>query len=80
MSDLNLLVQIDKKSDRTVDEVAQELEASGLKIEKKLITIGVISGKASPEKLETLKKVEGVFDLREEEALKIPPIDDNLPQ
>jgi hypothetical protein len=80
MADLNLVILVDRDKRKQIDAVAENLSKAGLQVDRKMSLTGVISGKAPAEKLESLRKVEGVAELREESVYELPPMDEKIPQ
>ena len=80
MSDVSLLVLVEKDKKKDIESVAEKLSEAGMKVDRKLSITGIISGTAAAEKVETLKKVEGVAELREEKVISLPPLDEKIPQ
>ena len=80
MSDLNLVILVDREKKKGIDAVADNLAKAGLKVDRKMSITGVISGRASADKLESLRKVDGVAELREEKTYSLPPMDEKIPQ
>ncbi len=80
MSELKLVVLLDRDKKSAIDSVADELSKAGLKVERKMTTTGIISGSAAEEKVAELRKVKGVRELREETVITLPPMDEKIPQ
>ena len=80
MKDVSLVVTISESKGNDLEKIAENLGRVGLKVDRKLPTIGIISGSVSSELVEKLKKVKGVSHLREERTFSHPPMDDETPQ
>jgi hypothetical protein len=59
----NILVTVDEKAGSGLDEIAAQLQASGMKVVEVLPLGGVIAGEARDEDLGKLRKVRGVSGL-----------------
>lgn len=58
---------------RQIDDVAAKLRAAGMHVDQTLATIGCISGHATGELLNALRRVPGVAAVEPERAYQIPP-------
>ena len=80
MTDVNLVVLVDRDKKGAIDKVADNLSKVGMKVDRKMSITGIISGTAATENLEALRKVDGVSQLREEKVFSLPPMDEKIPQ
>lgn len=80
MSDVNLIILVDKDKKKAIDKIADDLSKTGLKVDRKMSTIGIISGRAEHKNIEELRKIDGVAELREEKVFSLPPMDEDIPQ
>jgi hypothetical protein len=78
MPKIDLLITADKVGH--LDRLAKSLEDQGLEIRKTFPRSGTIVGTGDSSMLESLKTVEGVEDIRQEESVRLPPMDESIPQ
>lgn len=64
---------ITTSNERPIDEVTQELTKSGFTVEQVLETIGSVTGAASDDVAEKLRKVPGVADVSPDADVNIGP-------
>lgn len=65
-------------SDRLVSEVSKELTQTGFDVDQVLDQIGCITGSASDEVAQKLRKVPGVADVSPESTIQLPPSDESI--
>jgi len=65
-------------SDRPINEVSNELTKTGFDIDQVLDQIGCITGSASDEVVQKLRKVPGVADVSPESTIQLPPSDESI--
>jgi hypothetical protein len=76
MSKMDLLVSVEDEYMDRLSEVAKGCEDAGMNVEQKLEEIGVLTGSIdSAEKVELLRKVEGVSHVEESRQIQIAPPD-----
>ena len=75
MSKVNLLVSVDDEHMERLSEVAEKVKDVGMDVEQELEEIGVITGSIDSEKVEPLRKVEGVSQVEESRRFHIAPPD-----
>jgi hypothetical protein len=63
---------------KTIQQVAQQLAAKGMKVKRVLPITGVISGSSPSSKMASLESVEGVASVEEELAAVLPPPDSQV--
>ncbi len=56
-----------------IDEVANQLSAKGMKVDRVMPITGVIAGSSAAGKLSALKDVDGVMSVEEEAVAYLPP-------
>lgn len=78
MPKIDLLITADKVGH--LDQLAKSLEDQGLEIRKTFPRSGTIVGTGDSSMLESLKKVEGVEAIRQEESFRLPTMDESIPQ
>lgn len=75
---MNFVVQVEDRS--ATAEIASELEAMGLNVERVLARVGVVGG-SGPKSLEgEMLHLKGVKGVRAEGAFRLPPMDGRIPQ
>ncbi|TFL17868.1 hypothetical protein [Jannaschia formosa] len=80
MSDVGVKVVVDDAHLERLSEVADMLTARGMRIATTLEPLGVILGEAEETSLGSLGEVEGVLRAEREGTVRLPPMDDDIPQ
>ena len=80
MSEISIVVLLDKEQKDKIAAIAEKLGAEGMHVERTLSAVGIISGKAEVDALDALRQIEGVAHLREEGVISVPPMDEKIPQ
>jgi hypothetical protein len=75
---VNLLVSVDDEHLDRFSEVVKGVEDVGMEVEEKLEDLGVLTGSIDPEKVEPLRRVEGVSHVEESRRFQIPPPDSDV--
>ena len=78
MSKVNLLVSVDDEHLGRFSEVVKGLEDAGMDVEQELEGTGVVTGSIDSEKVEQLRKVEGVSHIEEPRQFQIAPPDSDI--
>jgi UDP-N-acetylmuramate-alanine ligase len=78
VSKVNLLVSVDDEHLDRFSEVVKGLEDAGMDVEQELEETGVITGSIDSEKVEQLRKVEGVSHVEESRQFQIAPPDSDI--
>ncbi|UKO99138.1 ketohydroxyglutarate aldolase [Nostoc sp. UHCC 0870] len=73
MSNVNLSIAVDEKYIDHIQEVAQNLESSGMNVGQLLENLGIITGSCDSEKVDALAQVEGVSHVELSREYKLPP-------
>ncbi|MBD2773009.1 ketohydroxyglutarate aldolase [Iningainema tapete] len=73
MSKINLLISVDDRHIEQILEVAQALQASGMKIEQLMEQIGVITGSIDSTQVEGISQIEGVAAVEVEQKYQLEP-------
>jgi hypothetical protein len=71
----SIIVTVADEALKNINELADELAAKGMKVDRVLPISGVISGSAPSQKLSSLKKVAGVSSVEKELSAELPPSD-----
>lgn len=78
MPRISLSVSVaDEHMDR-FSEVVGDIEDAGMRVEQKLEEIGVLTGSIDSEKVESLRRVEGVSHVERSRRFRIAPPDSDL--
>lgn len=80
MNHRKVLIQVDTKGNRTIEEIARDLEVGGLRIDRVMKLIGVISGTIADDKIADIEALDEVRSCREDETMNLPPNDPEIPQ
>lgn len=70
-----IIVTVTDDALNKIDDLAAQLTAKGMKVDKVLPLTGVIAGSAASTKVSGLKKVKGVMSVEEEAVAELPPAD-----
>ena len=73
MSEVQISVSVDDAHLSQIEQICQQLEASGMNVEETLSIIGVISGSIQPDKLNRLAQIEGVKNVEPQESYRLAP-------
>lgn len=73
-----VVVTVSEASLKNIQEVAKRLAAKGMKVDRVMPVMGVISGSSPSSKMSTLKAVDGVASVEEELAAVLPPPDSTV--
>lgn len=80
MNNRKVLIQVDTKGNRTIEEIVRDLEGNGLQVESVMNLIGVVSGTIAGDKVTDIETLDGVRSCREEGTISLPPNDPEVPQ
>lgn len=70
-----IIVTVTDDALNKIDDLAAQLAAKGMKVDKVMPLTGVISGSAAPTKMSGLRNVKGVMSVEEEVTAELPPPD-----
>jgi hypothetical protein len=73
-----VIVTVADEQLKDIHDVADQLKAKGMSVERVLPVTGVISGSTAPSKVAALKKVTGVMSVEEEVTAPLPAPDSPL--
>ena len=71
----SIIVTVTDDALNKIDDVAAQLTAKGMKVDKVMAAVGVISGSVASTKMSDLKKVKGVMSVEEEITIELSPPD-----
>ena len=74
----SIIVTVADEALNNINELADELAAKGMKVDRVMPLTGVISGSAPSQKLSSLKKVAGVSSVEKELSAELPPPDSSV--
>ena len=69
-SNVRVVVTVDQKSLKQIEQVAAALKSAGLKVDQIMPVVGSISGEVLATKITALKKVQGVAAVEPDEPMK----------
>ena len=75
---MSLLVSINDEHLDRFSEVVKDIENAGMEVEQKMEDLGVLTGSIDSEKVEPLRRVEGVSHVEESRRVEIPPPDSDI--
>ena len=73
-----MLVSINDDHLDRFSEVVNDVENAGMEVEQKMEDLGVLTGSIDSEKVEPLRRVEGVWHGEESRRFQIPPPDSDI--
>jgi hypothetical protein len=77
---ISVTVTLDDAHLGRAQQMSATLEGMGLKVDKVLPEIGVITGSGEEGLLDRLRAVDGVAEARPERGVRLPPFSDRVPQ
>lgn len=72
------MVSVDDDHLDRFSEVVKGVEDVGMEVEQRMEDLGVLAGSIDPEKVEPLRRVEGVSHVEESRSFQIPPPDSDV--
>jgi 3-deoxy-D-manno-octulosonic-acid transferase len=75
MTKVRLSLSVSDSHINKFNEVAAAAEQAGMKVERRLNEIGVLTGVIDQDKIGRLRQVDGISDVEEERTVRIPPPD-----
>jgi hypothetical protein len=78
MAEVNVSVSVADGSMDRFSEVVRRLKEAGLDVEQELGEIGVVTGSIDPEKVESLREIEGVSHVEQSREFRIAPPDSDI--
>jgi UDP-N-acetylmuramate-alanine ligase len=75
---VSVLVSINDDHLDRFSEVVNDVENAGMEVEQKMEDLGVLSGSIDSEKVEPLRRVEGVSHVEASRRVDIPPPDSDI--
>ncbi len=78
MPKVSVLVSIDDDHLDRFSEVVNDVENAGMEVEQTMEDRGVLTGSIDPEKVEPLRREEGVSHVEESRRIEVPPPDSNI--
>jgi hypothetical protein len=73
-----LLVSVNDDHLDRFSKVVKDVEDVGMEVEQKMEDLGVLTGSIDSEKVEPLRRVEGVSHVEESRRFEIPPPDSDI--
>jgi UDP-N-acetylmuramate-alanine ligase len=75
---VSLLVSVNDDHLDRFSKVVKDVEDVGMEVEQKMEDLGVLTGSIDSEKVEPLRRVEGVSHVEESRRFEIPPPDSDI--
>jgi UDP-N-acetylmuramate-alanine ligase len=75
---VSLLVSVNDDHLDRFSKVVKDVEDVGMEVEQKMEDLGVLTGSIDSEKVEPLRRVEGVSRVEESRRFEIPPPDSDI--
>jgi UDP-N-acetylmuramate-alanine ligase len=75
---VSLLVSVNDDHLDRFSKVVKDVEDVGMEVEQKMEDLGVLTGFIDSEKVEPLRRVEGVSHVEESRRFEIPPPDSDI--
>jgi len=73
MPRIKLSISVDDQHLSHFEKVLKDAEKAGMRVEKKHKDLGIATGSIDADKINSLRKVEGVDHVEEERQIQIPP-------
>ncbi len=73
MPKVKLSVSVDDEHLSKFSEIVKKVEKAGMKVDEKHKDLGVVNGSIEKDKVDSLRKVEGVAHIEEEREVRIAP-------
>jgi len=73
MPKVKLSVSVDDEHMSKFSEIVKKVEKAGMKVNKQHKDLGVVNGSIEKDKIDSLRKVEGVEHVEEEREVRIAP-------
>lgn len=73
MSQVQVSVSVNDAHLPQIEQIAQQLQSSGMNVEQTLSTIGIINGSILSDKLDSLYKIEGVQNVEPQQGYRLAP-------
>lgn len=71
----SVIITVSDEALTEIDQLADKLKKKGLKVERVLPITGVIAGAVAPDKVASIRKVQGVLSVEDELYSELPPPD-----
>jgi hypothetical protein len=73
MAKVRMLLSVRDTHLEVLDEIAKAAERAGMQVDAKMKDLGVVSGLIEADKVEDLRKIDGVLDVVEDRKFSLPP-------
>lgn len=80
MARISMTVTLDDDHVARAQQMSDALEGLGLRVERVMPEIGVITGSGEEALLDRLRALDGVAEARPEGGVRLPPFSDRVPQ
>ena len=78
MSQVQICVSVDEAHLAQMEQIAEQLQSSGMIVEQTLSSIGVIEGSINSEQLNNLTHIEGVTNVEPQQRYQLNPPDSEI--
>jgi hypothetical protein len=73
MSKVKVSVSVDDRHLSKFSEIVKRVEKAGMEVDEKHKDIGVLNGSIEKNKIDSLRRIEGVEHVEEQREVRIPP-------
>jgi hypothetical protein len=73
MAKVRMLLSVRDTHLEVLDEIAKAAERAGMQVDAKMKDLGVVSGLIEADKVEDLRKIDGILDVVEDRKFSLPP-------
>ena len=73
MAKIRMLISVRDSHLGSLDEIAKAAERAGMEVDARMTNIGVVSGLIEPDRIDSLRAIDGVQDVREDRRFSLPP-------
>ena len=80
MEKLRLTVTVERDMKDSTAELARALESQGFEVSRVSRRAGAIFGNADADRLDDLRSVSGIHEVRPERSFALPPLSEKIPQ
>lgn len=80
MTDIGMIIMVEKEKRAEIQEVAKSLEAKGLHIQETIPRFRTIIGTSDSGLINDFKRIEGVEMVRPQATFQLPEMDEKIPQ
>lgn len=78
MSQIKISVAVDDAHLSQIQQISEQLQSSGMNVEKILSSIGVINGLVESNQLDSLYQIEGIQSIEPQQGFQLAPPNSNI--